>query len=82
MRSMRLVTKKPPAMMVAKESGHDAEQDRKHACLTVYLKEAPHDNNAADGIGHTHKRRMQSRCHAPDHLPSNENSQNKYGQLL
>jgi hypothetical protein len=59
--SIRCVTRKPPAtLMAAKQDGQRAEH-RGEVQLTADLQHAAHDDDAADGVGDAHQRRVQRR---------------------
>ena len=79
---MRCVTRKPPAMLIdasrmaaaPSRTGGDVGGP-----LTVSMP--ADDDDAADGVGDAHERRVERRRHIPDHLPADDAGQRKDGQM-
>ena len=46
------------------------------------LHHPANDDDSADRIGHTHQRSMKCRCHVPNHLPSNDASEDENGEIV
>ena len=66
-RSMRCVTRKPPAMLiVASRMATRAEHHGRRRRRPAHRQHAADDDDAADGVGDAHERRVQRRRDVPD----------------
>ena len=73
MRSMRCVTRKPPAMLIdASRMATAPEDDGGRSWRAADGEHAADDDDAADRVSDAHERRMQGCRDVPDHLPADD----------
>ena len=81
-RSMRSVTRKPPAMLIAAKSAASAPSTDATSSPATDLQHSADDDDAADRVGDAHERRVQRRSHAPDDLPADEAREDEDRRVL
>ena len=65
----------------AEDLGPDRAVIQASAAETPTASKAPTTITEGDGIGHRHQRGMQGRCHGPDHVVADENSEGEHRNL-
>ncbi len=79
--SMRCVTAKPPAMLMAvmrtaTPASHLIQRD-----VRGHLEQRADDDDAADGVGDAHQRRVQRWRDIPDHHVADETGEHEYREM-
>ena len=70
---MRCVTRKPPAtLMVATSTATAPRTDAAPSPLPRHQQHAADEDDAADGVGDAHQRRVQRRRDVPDDVPADD----------
>jgi hypothetical protein len=84
---MRWVTAKPPNILIVASTmpQRPASDPLVRACMSpsAVAQSAPgaDGDDAADGVGHAHQRRVQRRLDVPDHHVAHEAGQHKDGEV-
>ena len=82
MRSMRCVTRKPPAMLiVASRIAAAPRMVTGRRRRAADLQHAADHDDAADRVGHAHQRRVQRRRDVPHHLPADDAGEREHRQV-
>ena len=82
-RSMRRVTAKPPKMLMLTRAGSRRRPARVIDRVAVAdLQQRADDDDAGDGVGHPHQRRVQRVVHVPDHVVADDDRQHEHGEVL